>query len=92
MSGTRNYFVESGAAASVLAVSDYGGVPLAQEQKELTPLQRLVILKEAERQQEEAEREAQQQQGQTAIPNSAASGSPMGNASGETIEFVNENA
>lgn len=80
--------MEVGAASTVLAIAEHGGVPLAKTQKDLTPLQRMVILKEAERQQEEAE---QQQGGQTpgsGIKNNAVG---AGNAvQGDTTTYVNE--
>lgn len=86
-----------GAASQVLAISDKGGVPLAQEQKELTPLQRMVITKELQRQSEEIEEKQQGAGGHHSAGgqtlNSKAPGTPArnpGGMQGETVEFVNE--
>lgn len=76
-------FVDSGAASSLLAVAEYGNVPLAPSQRELTPLQRLVIQLEAKRQHDEAS------SGDTPpVQNSMAK--PGATMQGETIEYVNE--
>jgi len=87
-------FVEGGGASSILAIADYAGVPLAETQKELTPLQRMVIEKEAKRQQEEADNG---QHGHGSAGTSAGrmnpkaahkTGGPSG-MEGETVEYVN---
>lgn len=88
--------MEEGGASSVLAIADYADVGLAETQKDLTPLQRMVITLEAKRQHEEAQEEGQANQ------QPAASGSPQvmnsraqpggGTKSGETITYVNESA
>lgn len=88
--------MEDGAASSVLAIADHAGVALADTQKDLTPLQRMVITLEAKRQHEEA----QQEGGAGGQPR--ASGSPQvmnsqvqpggGTKSGDTVTYVNESA
>lgn len=55
VSETPKNFLEEGLGSEVLALSDRAGVPLAETQKEMTPLQRMVILKELERQQDESQ-------------------------------------
>lgn len=86
-----------GAASQILAISDKAGIPLAQEQKQMTPLQRMVITKEVQRQSEEAEqaRNGRGAAGSNQTLNSKAPGTPgrsPGGMEGETVEFVNENA
>lgn len=81
--------MEEGAASNVVALADFAGVPLVAEQKDLTPLQRMVLLKEGERQMEEAEKDSHGGGGQ--IPNSHHH--PGGGAmSGETVTYVNQSA
>lgn len=87
--------MEGGGASSILAIADYANVPLAETQKDLTPLQRMVIEKEAKRQQDEA-------QGNHGGHGSAGRGGKMnpkaarktGGGSqgiqGETVTYVNE--
>jgi hypothetical protein len=73
---------------------EYAGVPLAQLQKQLTPLQRMVIVKEVKRQKEEAENNTHQS-GPTMNSAAGAGGVPAsggGGMSGQTIEYVNEGA
>lgn len=80
--------MEAGAASTVLAIAEHGGVPLAETQKDLTPLQRMVILKEAQRQQEEAEQQRNNQTPGSGIKNNAVG---AGNAvQGDTVTYVNE--
>lgn len=87
--------MEGGAASGVLALSEYAGVPLAETQKDLTPLQRMVVQKEAQRQYEEA------QDGQDGHTSHGGHGGDMMNShpkaggagnkmTGETVEYVNE--
>jgi hypothetical protein len=88
-------FVEAGGASSVLAIADSAGVPLEQTQKELTPLQRMVITLGAEKMQEEAQNEqgsGPRTGGNAQVGNSLAggAGSGAGSIQGETVEYVNE--
>lgn len=81
--------MEAGAASAVLALSEQAGVPLAETQKKLTPFQRMVLLKEMERQQEEA----RNQNNTTSSPSGGLNPSGMsggGRISGETVKYVNE--
>lgn len=72
-------------------MQEYAGVPLAAEQKRLTPLQRMVIGKEAMRQKEKAEEDSKGPgRGGGPTMNSAQTGG--GRMSGETVEYVNEGA
>lgn len=81
--------MEAGAASTVLAIAEHGGVPLAKTQKDLTPLQRMVILKEAKRQQEEAENN---QQG-GGVPGSGIKNNAVGAGNavqGDTVTYIND--
>lgn len=81
-----------GAASAKVAIAKEAGVPLAETQGELTPLQRMVIEKVLERQNKEMEN-AEQRGGRSMTPNSAAPSHGAGQSvSGETVEYVNENA
>lgn len=84
--------MEAGGASAILAITEYGGVPLAKTQKELTPLQRMVIQLEAERQHEEAEKGSGGPSGASGgtgqVMNSRSL--PGGGGSGETITYVND--
>lgn len=80
-----------GAASAIIAISNQCSIPLAETQKELTPLQRMVLQKELKREQEES------QSGRGGAPGATTSGgtrlnsAAQGNTvSGETIEYVNE--
>lgn len=77
--------MEAGAASELLALADYGGVELAPEQRLLTPFQRMVVLLEAQRQQEEMEADLGNQ-----VPNSAHQPGG-GSMKGDTVTYVNEN-
>lgn len=77
-------FVEGGGASSVLAIADYANTPLAPTQKELTPLQRMVVIKEAERQHDEAQGSGASTGGQR---NPRAGGGMS--KQGETVTYVN---
>lgn len=82
---TRRSFVEAGEASKVVALMD-AGVPLVESQKDLTPYQRMVLLKELERQ--EAQRPSQ--------PGGAASPGQMNQlrqprgGGGETVTYTND--
>lgn len=79
-----------GGASEILALEEFGGGSLAPEQRLLTPFQRFVILLEAERQQEEAQK---QQELGNRQPNSAhgmMTGAGSSKIQGETVEYVNE--
>lgn len=78
-------FVEHGGASNVVALLD-AGIPLVESQKDLTPFQRTVILKELQRQQEEAQSQKQQNQS----PGKANKlHNPQGKG-GETVTYVND--
>jgi hypothetical protein len=85
--------VEQGAASQIVGIANQAGVPLADTQKELTPFQRLVIVKELERQHEESQSNQRGGGRPGPIKNSKASsrgGGGMGSMQGETIKYVNE--
>lgn len=71
-------------------MNEYAGVPLAAEQKQLTPLQRMIVVKEAARQKEEAEKQTDSPGRGGPTMNSAQTGG--GRMTGETVEYVNEGA
>lgn len=90
-------FVEEGAASSILAIADYADIPLAETQKELTPLQRMVITLEAKRQHEEAEEQGGQAGGAQGVgtnPQMMNSRAQPGGGtiSGDTTTYINEGA
>lgn len=84
--------MEAGGASALLAVNDKAGVPLAQEQKELTPFQRMVIVKAAQKEQEEIEKQKSGTSGRGgAGPSTNPAGMPGGGThQGQTIRYVNE--
>jgi hypothetical protein len=86
--------VADGGASSIAAIADIGGVPLAETQKDLTPLQRMVLIKESERQAEESQngRGSGRAGGGGHVQNSLAGGPSGGGGgiSGETVTYVNE--
>jgi hypothetical protein len=93
--------VEQGGASQILAIADQAGIPLVSEQAELTPFQRIFILKEVQRQQEKAEQGGGHGghghgAGGNQRLNSKAPGTPShggGNTiQGETVEIINEGA
>lgn len=83
-------FVETGRASQLVALADSAGIPLAQEQRDLTAYQRMVLIKEIERQHEDADSPGHGGHGGN-IPNAAASGGGQ-QIKGETVEYVNSNA
>jgi hypothetical protein len=77
--------VEHGGASKIIALLD-AGIPLVESQKDLTPFQRTVILKELQRQQEETQSQKQQNQSpgrSNKLYNSQGKGS-------ETVTYVND--
>lgn len=84
--------MEGGGASQVLALSEYADIPLAKTQADLTPLQRMVILKEVERQQEEADNKNPHGGGSKPMMNSHPAAGGVGGMTGETVEYVNEGA
>lgn len=76
--------MEHGEASNIVALLD-AGVPLVESQKDLTPFQRMVLLKELERQ----EREAQSGQ-QGASPGHANKLHQPGGGRGETVTYTND--
>lgn len=85
--------MEHGAASSILALNEHAGVPLAHEQKELTPFQRMVVQLEAKRQHDKAQEE-QNQPGGASAPTRNTKAMPNSNSAlqGETVTYVNEGA
>jgi len=85
-------FVEAGGASQILAIADQGGVPLVQEQRFLTPFQRMVITLGIEKAQEEGGRKGGSARNGGMTKNSMARsrGSPMDRATGETVQYVNK--
>jgi hypothetical protein len=85
--------VEAGGASALLAVNEKAGVPLAQEQKELTPFQRIVIVKAAQKEQEEIEKQRSGSSGTrtSSTPSANPAGMPGGGTkTGQTVRYVNE--
>lgn len=81
--------MEAGAASGVLALSSEAGIPLAPTQADLTPFQRMVLLKEIERQHEQANAD----QGQGHTPGAVNSmKAPRGGGRGETVTYTNTHA
>lgn len=85
----RPSFVEAGEASKVVALLD-AGVPLVDSQKDLTPFQRMVLLKELERQ--EAERPSQPGQGQPSAPGQVNQLRQPRGGGGETVTYTNDGA
>lgn len=82
-------FVAEGAASNVIALADFAGIGLEPTQRDLTPLQRMVLQKEAKRQMDEAQRESGGGPGAgQQIPNSHYQPGG-GSISGETVTYVN---
>lgn len=83
----RRNFVEAGAASAVLTLSSEAGIPLAPTQADLTPFQRLVLLKELERQQPDTQNGASTpgQVNRLRQPRG-------GGLGGETVTYTNEHA
>lgn len=85
----------AGGASTVLAIASDARVPLAQTQKELTPLQRMVLQKAIKEKNERIENETggggaggtQMRRNQH-----PAAGGAGGSMTGETIRYVNESA
>lgn len=78
--------MEAGAASEIVALSKRGGISLAPEQRLLTPFQRMVVVLETKRQNEEMQEQMDDQQ-----LNSARQ--PRGGSmSGDTVTYVNESA
>ncbi|QRV15022.1 hypothetical protein JMJ58_19260 [Haloterrigena salifodinae] len=80
--------MEAGAASGVLALSSEAGIPLAPTQADLTPFQRMVLLKEIERQHEEANEQDGAGQVDTGPVNQMKA--PRGGGRGETVVYTNE--
>lgn len=80
-------FVAGGGASTVLAIANDAGIPLAKTQRELTPLQRMVLTMGMQ----EAQKEAKNQQAPAQNSLAAGTGGAGGNKmSGETVKYVNE--
>lgn len=83
MCETRLNFVEAGGASNVVALLD-AGIPLVESQQELTPFQRMFLLKELERQEEAS------QSGQTSSPGQVNQLRQPRGGGGETVTYVND--
>lgn len=93
MCATPRNFVAGGGASAILAISEQANIPLAETQKDLTPLQRMVLQKEMERQQEERDSGGQASSTHQPMNSASPNVTPNGNTiSGETVEYVNEGA
>lgn len=79
--------MEAGAASGILALSSEAGIPLAPTQADLTPFQRMVLVKELARQHEEADDGHGQAPG--AVNTMKA---PHGGGRGETVTYTNTHA
>jgi hypothetical protein len=85
--------VELGGASEVVTLLE-AGIPIAESQEDLTPYQRMVILKEMERRGEEQRKAAEG--GGNAAPSSGGRVNKLrqpgagGRSQGETVTFVNE--
>ncbi|OYR54912.1 hypothetical protein DJ70_12850 [Halorubrum halodurans] len=75
--------MEAGEASKVVALLD-AGVPLVESQKDLTPFQRMVLLKELERQEQAS------QSGQTQRPGQVNQLRQPRGGGGETVTYVND--
>lgn len=77
--------MELGGASEVVALLD-AGIPLVDSQEDLTPFQRMAILQELERQQQQTET------GQPGGPGGQVNTlrQPRGGGRGETVTYVNE--
>lgn len=91
--------MNSGAASAIVTLSKEAGVPLARDQKSLTPFQRMVLVKEFKRRQEKREEEMEDARrgGTSGIQNShpkapSSPGGQMGGGESDTVEFINEGA
>ncbi len=80
--------MEAGAASGVVALSSELGIPLARTQADLTPFQRMVLLKEMERQHSEAQEQEGAGQVNTGPVNQMKA--PHGGGRGETVVYTNE--
>lgn len=88
MYGMRPNFVEAGAASNIVALLD-AGVPLVESQKDLTPFQRMVLLKELERQKAESQQQQSGSSGQSSPGQVNQLRQPRG-GSGETVTYTND--
>jgi len=80
--------VEAGAASAVVAISKEAGIPLAPSQADLTPFQRMVLIKELERQHEEAQDNGAGAGSSPSPVNQMRS--PGGGGNGETTVYTND--
>lgn len=76
---TRINFVEQGFGNRITAIGSDAGIPLAETQGKLTPIQRIVITKTLEKQQDEAESQSQEPRR-----------NPRSSGSGNSVTYVNE--
>lgn len=80
--------MEGGGASSVLAIADSGQTPLAPTQKELTPLQRMVIVLGTKKMHEDAKDQQRTGGGHGHVQNKLAGGNSA--IEGETVKYVNK--
>lgn len=81
-----------GGGSTVLAIASEADVPLAETQKQLTPLQRMVITMTLEEAQDEAGAQQGPARNSLAAGSAGGPGPSMGGnkLSGETVTYVNE--
>lgn len=85
---TQRSFVADGAGSIVFALATEGNTPLAPTQRELTPLQRLVMIEGFRKQQEQINNSSQSQPQPGLQRNTMAR--PFGGGSSETVTFVRD--
>lgn len=78
--------MERGGASKIVALLD-AGVPLVESQKDLTPFQRMFLLKELQRQSEEAQ---QAGGGGNAAPGQVNQLRQPRGGGGETVTYIND--
>lgn len=84
--------MEAGGASQILAIAEQAGIPLVQEQRYLTPFQRMVLTMGMEKAQEDAKKNwgATGTGGMTKNSMARSRGGAMGSATGETVQYVNK--
>ena len=82
--------MEGGGASQILAIAEQAGIPLVQEQRFLTPLQRMVVTMGLEKEQEEANSgHGSGTTGGSGLTKNSMARS-RGTATGETVQYVNK--
>jgi len=81
--------VEAGGASNIVALLD-AGIPLVESQADLTPFQREVLLRELERQREQAQSNAGVEAGGNPTPGPVNQLRQPRGGGGETVTYINE--